>query len=211
MLFSSCRRYFSLSWVGIVKHPWEVGGIAIGLVGIAIGLVGIDYQDQASKKAESRMLERLEKQFGDKAIGKIEEIREKYKITHKALTRFLENIGEIDSDFDQETLITKLEEKAEEFVQLKARLKSFTSTDPEVVKLRKQANAALEAGKFDDVIAILQRAKALDIDVIDKQKVAARELETHTPKSCGKLCLTRRRRKTRSHPGKIPGSGKILC
>ena len=123
MLFSSCRRYFSLSWVGIVKHPWEVVGIAIGLVGIAIGLVSFDYQDQASKKAESRMLERLEKQFGDKAIGKIEEIREKYKITHKALTRFLENIGEIDSDFDQETLITKLEEKAEEIVQLKARLK----------------------------------------------------------------------------------------
>ena len=56
----------------------------------------------------------------------------------------------------------KLQEAADAFVKVRADLRDFASSDPEVTKLRQKAETQLALGSFDEARALLNQAAAID-------------------------------------------------
>lgn len=56
----------------------------------------------------------------------------------------------------------KLQEAADAFVRVRADLRNFASSDPEVTSLRRKAEAQLALGSFDEARALLDQAAAID-------------------------------------------------
>jgi uncharacterized caspase-like protein len=69
----------------------------------------------------------------------------------------------------------KLQEAAASFIQVRADLRNLASTDPEVTKLRQDAEVQLSLGAFDNARVIL--AKAADIDGTSRSDLKERFIE----------------------------------
>ena len=69
----------------------------------------------------------------------------------------------------------KLQEAADAFIKVRAEMRNFASSDPEVTELRQEAEAQLSLGAFDEARALL--AKAADIDGKSREDLKSRFIE----------------------------------
>src|ERR1700687_6235811 len=79
--------------------------------------------------------------------------------------------------FPREDLDHTLREIAKRYNELREQLLQFSSDDPAVNQLRRQAAAALEAGEFEQAEVLLNRARDRDLEAAKQlQEVAQKRL-----------------------------------
>lgn len=88
-------------------------------------------------------------------------LSEELGVTKAALKSFFKLLKE--KQVPPEDLDETLRQIAHRYKDLEAKLRHFTSKDPEVTALKRQAKEALEAGEFDRVEELLNQAKEKDI------------------------------------------------
>ncbi len=101
------------------------------------------------------------------------ELAKKLGVTEAALKSFFKILER--KEVSTEDLDSTLREIAKRYKELEQKLATFTSDDEEVVRLKKEASTALEAGDFERTEKLLQEAKQKDID-------AAKTMQKETKK-----------------------------
>jgi len=89
----------------------------------------------------------------------------------KTLRGILDAFGEAGLDTsDLEKVGATLRAKAKEYQEFKQRTQRLTNADPEVVRLRHEAIAALDNADFDGADALLCEAEALDVTAFEREE-----------------------------------------
>lgn len=96
---------------------------------------------------------------------------EELGVTKAALTSFFKILEQ--KSVPPEDLDSKLREIAQSYKELRAQLQTFTADDPTVVTLQQAVDKALEAGDFPRAEALLQEARAKDIQAAQQLRETA--------------------------------------
>lgn len=90
------------------------------------------------------------------------------------LRAILVQLGDTETAEDADTIATRLQAKADEYLALKSRLDRLTNDDPRVQSLRRDAAARIAAGEFAAADARLAEAEVIDLVVVEELEAAAR-------------------------------------
>lgn len=103
-----------------------------------------------------------------KSEKEYQDLADELQVTKETVKGFFEILGE--KKISQENLKIKLIEIANSYKRLGSELKSYTSEDPEVVSLKKQAHEAWEKFELGLAEDLLRQASEKDKEAIQKQK-----------------------------------------
>ena len=150
---------------GVAAGGNITGDVTIGLPPAQIQALVITFTQQIGVATEARA----------KAEAQAAQVAAELGFTQNAVVAFFRILGEQDVPVEQ--MPTKLGEIAQRYRDLLTQLKTTGSTDPEVQRLKEQAERALDTGDFARTEELLNQAKARDLAAIEQMQATLAQLQ----------------------------------